>query len=57
MSREVRGEHMVRTLVDLAARGERVLAVVGASHVIRQEAALGKALEKALAQGTAGGGG
>jgi hypothetical protein len=44
-SREVRGEHMVRTLVDLAGRGERVLAVVGASHVIRQEPALGKALE------------
>lgn len=49
-SREVRGKHMVRTLVDLAARGERVLAVVGASHVIRQEPALGKALEGALAQ-------
>jgi hypothetical protein len=47
-SREVRGQHMVRTLVDLAAREERVFAVVGASHVIRQEPALGKALEKAL---------
>ncbi len=49
-SREVRGEHMIRTLVDLAARGERVLAVVGASHVIRQELALDKALDEALAQ-------
>jgi hypothetical protein len=47
-SREVRGQHMVHTLVDLGARGERVLAVVGASHVIRQEPALGKALDKAL---------
>jgi hypothetical protein len=55
-SREVRGEHMVRTLVDLAARGERVLAVVGASHVIRQEPALGKALDEALARGAAVGG-
>jgi hypothetical protein len=43
--------HMIRTLVDLAAGGERVLAVVGASHVIRQEPALGKALEKALNSG------
>jgi hypothetical protein len=50
LSREIRGEHMVRALVDLAARGEHVLAVVGASHVIRQELALGKALEEALAQ-------
>lgn len=56
-SREVRGEHMIRTLVDLAAHGERVLAVVGASHVIRQEPALGKSLEKALTESAAGGGG
>ena len=54
--REVRGEHMIRTLVDLARRGERVLAVVGASHVIPQELALGKAFEKALAQSAAGSG-
>jgi hypothetical protein len=40
VSREVRGDHMVRTLNDLMNRGERVLAVVGASHVIRQEPAL-----------------
>ena len=45
-SREVRGQHMVQTLVDLATRGERVLAVVGASHVIRQEPALGQVLDK-----------
>lgn len=36
-SRQVRGEHMVRTLVELVRHGERVFAVVGASHVIRQE--------------------
>lgn len=54
-SREIRGDHMVRTLVDLAARGERVLAVVGASHVIRQEPALGKAVEEAVSRVAAGG--
>lgn len=36
-SRRVRGEHMARTLVDLVRRGERVFAVVGSGHVIRQE--------------------
>jgi len=36
-SRLVRGRHMVRVLVDQARRGERVFAVVGCSHVIRQE--------------------
>ena len=36
-SRQVRGEHMVRTVVELVRNGERVFAVVGASHVIRQE--------------------
>ena len=35
---------MIRTLVELTSRGERVFAVVGASHVIRQEPALRKAL-------------
>lgn len=44
VSRKVRGEHMIRTLVELTSRGERVFAVVGASHVIRQEPALQKAL-------------
>lgn len=44
VSREARGRHMVRSIVDLARRGERVLAVVGASHVIRQEPALRAAL-------------
>lgn len=53
-SREVGGQHMVRTVVDLGARGERVLAVVGASHVIRQEPALGKALDAALARRAGG---
>jgi hypothetical protein len=54
-SREVRGLHMIRTLVDLVARGGRVLAVVGASHVIRQEPALGKALQRPLRERAADG--
>ena len=36
-SREVRAEHMVRALTDLCRQGERVFAVVGSGHVIRQE--------------------
>lgn len=36
-SRRIRGEHMVRTVTDLARKGERVFAVVGSGHVIRQE--------------------
>ncbi len=36
-SRRIRGEHMIRILVDLVRKGERVLAVVGSGHVIRQE--------------------
>jgi hypothetical protein len=43
-SREIRGEHAVRTLTELVKRGDRVLAVMGASHVIRQELALLQAL-------------
>lgn len=43
-SRILRGEHMARTLLDLVARGERVFAVVGSGHVIRQEWALREAL-------------
>lgn len=39
-SRVVRGEHMARVLVELVGRGERVFAVVGSGHVIRQEWAL-----------------
>ncbi|MEM1451360.1 MAG: hypothetical protein AAGI22_19735 [Planctomycetota bacterium] len=39
-SRSARGEHMARTLVDLVRAGERVFAVVGSGHVIRQEWAL-----------------
>lgn len=45
VSRQVRGENMVRTIVELVRRGERVLAVVGASHVIRQEPVLNRLLE------------
>jgi hypothetical protein len=36
-SRRVRGEHMARTLIDLARKGERAFAVVGSGHVIRTE--------------------
>ena len=36
-SRRIRGEHMARILIDLVRDGERVLAVVGSGHVIRQE--------------------
>ena len=36
-SRRIRGEHMARILVDLVEQGERVFAVVGSGHVIRQE--------------------
>ena len=45
LAREVRGEHMMRTIVELVQRGERVFAVVGASHVIRQEVILTECLE------------
>ncbi len=43
-SRRVRGRHMMRTLIDLVRQGERVFAVVGSGHVIRQEWALRAAL-------------
>ena len=36
-SRRIRGAHVLRTLIDLARQGERVFAVVGSGHVIRQE--------------------
>lgn len=36
-SRRIRGEHMARMLIDLVQQGERVFAVVGSGHVIRQE--------------------
>jgi hypothetical protein len=36
-SRRIRGEHMARILIDLVEKGERVFAVVGSGHVIRQE--------------------
>lgn len=36
-SRRIRGRHMARILIHLAERGERVFAVVGSGHVIRQE--------------------
>ncbi len=39
-SRATRGEHMARVLTDLVLTGERVFAVVGSGHVIRQEWAL-----------------
>jgi hypothetical protein len=43
-SRAVRGEHMARVLLELVERGERVLAVVGSGHVIRQEWVLRRSL-------------
>ncbi len=36
-SRRIRGEHMARLLIHLVNQGERVFAVVGSGHVIRQE--------------------
>lgn len=36
-SRRIRGEHMARILIDLVQKRERVFAVVGSGHVIRQE--------------------
>jgi hypothetical protein len=56
---ELRGQHMARVLLDLVERGERVLAVVGSGHVIRQEWALRAALgaEPAEDQPRAGSGG
>lgn len=36
-SRRIRGEHMARILIHLVDSGERVFAVVGSGHVIRQE--------------------
>ena len=36
-SRIFRGQHMARILMDLVDRGQRVFAVVGSGHVIRQE--------------------
>lgn len=41
---QIRGQHMARTLVELSLGGERVFAVVGSGHVIRQEWALRQAL-------------
>jgi hypothetical protein len=43
-SRTARGTHMVRVLLDLLDQGERVFAVVGSGHVVRQEWALRDAL-------------
>lgn len=43
-SRQIRGEHMVRSITELVRNGERVFAVVGASHVIRQEPTLTRLL-------------
>ena len=48
-SRTIRGEHMTRVLLDLVERRERVFAVVGSGHVIRQEWALRTALGAAPA--------
>lgn len=42
---QFRGKFMVKTLVDEVKKGERVFAVVGASHVVKQEKALKKLLK------------
>ena len=44
VSRVVRGRHMVSSIMELVEKGERVFAVVGASHVIRQKPAIEKLL-------------
>ncbi len=54
-SRTARGVHMARVLLDLLAQGERVFAVVGSGHVIRQEWALRAALGLAPAWDQPGG--
>lgn len=43
-SRRLRGEHMARVLIRLVRDGQRVFAVVGSGHVIRQEWTLRAAL-------------
>jgi len=43
-SQSARDEHMTRALIELAERGERVFAVAGSGHVIREEWALRSAL-------------
>lgn len=48
-SRAARGQHMASVLIELVERGERVLAVGGSGHVIRQEWALRSALGAAPA--------
>ncbi len=45
-SRRIRGEHMARILIDLVRKGERVFALVGSGHVIRQEWNLRTALNQ-----------
>lgn len=44
VSRTIRGQHMISTIEELVRQGERVFAVVGASHVIRQELELKRLL-------------
>ena len=45
-SQQIRGEYMARLLIGLVNRGERVFAVVGSGHVIRQEWNLRSALNQ-----------
>lgn len=45
-SREIRGQHMFSSIAELVTNGERVFAVVGASHVIRQELELRRLLDE-----------
>lgn len=46
-SNRVRDEHFVRTMVDLAQRGERVLAIAGRSHTIILESVLWESMQPA----------
>ncbi len=45
-SRQIRGDYMARLLIELVNGGERVFAVVGSGHVIRQEWNLRSALNQ-----------
>ncbi|MEM7048030.1 MAG: hypothetical protein AAF604_00135 [Acidobacteriota bacterium] len=44
LANEVRDRHAARVLIDLVSRGERVFAIAGGSHVVKQEPVLRAAL-------------
>jgi hypothetical protein len=47
-SNRLRDEHFVRTMLDLAQRGERVLAIAGRSHTVVLEPVLWESLQPAV---------